>query len=703
MTHGSPDGAEARFRRYATIAAITALLGGLVSLTGVGSADAAGSSYSASFIAAGTRPFAVATDPVTDTVYVTSPTGHELSVINGATRTVTATISLGTAASEPVGAVPVGVAVDSATDTIYVTEQAGTNSNVVVIDGATNAVTTTIKLPADTPFGVAADSTTGTVYVAEEDAELAVIDTATNAVTGTISTGAGTRPVELAVDESSNMIWVANQAGTVVAVNGATDASTSIDLGSSEPTSVAVDPTTDTVYAADFKNGDVAVIDGAKDTLTTTIAAARVYGVAVDPMTDTVYADSYAAPFGTTWVIDGSSNKVADTLSRGGTIVAVDPSTGTAFEAANHPSAVGAWVITPATTNSWSPIPTGSTSAAFNTGQSGSFTITADGLPAPTFAETGTLPTGLTLNPDGTLSGTPAADAGGLYPITVTASNGTAPDATETFDLVVDQPTVITSPDKATFQVGTASRITLTSTGYPGPAAFDEIGILPTDLNVVDTTSGWILGGDPPVASGGVYPITIEAIDGSVVATQPFTLTINEAPSFISVGQATFRAGSVSRFMVSAHGFPKPTFTISGKLPAGVTLNSGHFLVGTPPSNSGGIYHATITATNAIASAKQAFTLTVHQVPAITSGRHATFRVGRHHSFTITSTGFPAARLSERGHLPKGVRFEVRPGGRAILTGAPARTDKRKTYVITIIAGNGIGPSVHETFSLKVS
>lgn len=67
-----------------------------------------------------------------------------------------------------------------------------------------------------------------------------------------------------------------------------------------------------------------------------------------------------------------------------------------------------------------------------------SSTFTASGSPAPTFAVTaGTLPPGLLLNPTtGVLAGTPTTP--GVYiGIQVTASNGTAPNATQTFSLKV--------------------------------------------------------------------------------------------------------------------------------------------------------------------------------------------------------------------------------------------------------------------------
>ncbi|MGD0735485.1 MAG: putative Ig domain-containing protein, partial [Terracidiphilus sp.] len=60
----------------------------------------------------------------------------------------------------------------------------------------------------------------------------------------------------------------------------------------------------------------------------------------------------------------------------------------------------------------------------FTAGTAGSFTLTTTGYPAPTFSETGALPTGVTLSSAGVLSGTPAAGTGGTYSITIQATNG---------------------------------------------------------------------------------------------------------------------------------------------------------------------------------------------------------------------------------------------------------------------------------------
>lgn len=85
------------------------------------------------------------------------------------------------------------------------------------------------------------------------------------------------------------------------------------------------------------------------------------------------------------------------------------------------------------------------TSAGPTAGTAGtpySYTVTASGTPTPTYSITGgTLPTGLGLDAtSGVISGTPTTP--GTYTFTVTASNGTAPDASATYTVVIAAPTV---------------------------------------------------------------------------------------------------------------------------------------------------------------------------------------------------------------------------------------------------------------------
>ena len=93
------------------------------------------------------------------------------------------------------------------------------------------------------------------------------------------------------------------------------------------------------------------------------------------------------------------------------------------------------------------PAITSASSTTFTIGTAGSFTVTTTGLGTMTITETGALPTGVALQTQtaaqktagtATISGTPvAADAGKAFPITITATNGVTPDATQVFTLNV--------------------------------------------------------------------------------------------------------------------------------------------------------------------------------------------------------------------------------------------------------------------------
>ena len=75
----------------------------------------------------------------------------------------------------------------------------------------------------------------------------------------------------------------------------------------------------------------------------------------------------------------------------------------------------------------------------FTVAQANTFTFAATGRPAPTFTvTTGTLPSWATLNATtGVLAGTPPDATGSPFTFTITASNGTTPNATQAFTLIV--------------------------------------------------------------------------------------------------------------------------------------------------------------------------------------------------------------------------------------------------------------------------
>src|SRR2546430_8947253 len=157
--------------------------------------------------------------------------------------------------------------------------------------------------------------------------------------------------------------------------------------------------------------------------------------------------------------------------------------------------------------------------------------------PSATATSPGTRPPGTNSpqNSDGpaTVDGTAPAGSQGSYPINIKASNGTLPDAMQTFTITVqDAPPVleapaITSAASTSFTVGTAGNFTITTTGSPTPTLTLD-GAQPAWLSFVDNTDGTAtLSGTPDAGSDLSYSFTVTARNGvSPVATQDFTLGI---------------------------------------------------------------------------------------------------------------------------------------------------------------------------------
>jgi Putative Ig domain len=173
-----------------------------------------------------------------------------------------------------------------------------------------------------------------------------------------------------------------------------------------------------------------------------------------------------------------------------------------------------------------------------------------------------------------------------------------------------NQPPTITTVNAATFQVGHNGLFQVAATGDPTNFTFSRSGALPGGVSF---SSSGLLSGTPTTGEGGIYTFTITASNGvSPSATQAFTLTVLQAPAITSVNHATFVIGKANSFNVTATGFPTPTITETGPLPAGVTLSPSGLLSGIPAPGTSGVYHFTITASNgALPNATQSFTLTV--------------------------------------------------------------------------------------------
>ena len=190
------------------------------------------------------------------------------------------------------------------------------------------------------------------------------------------------------------------------------------------------------------------------------------------------------------------------------------------------------------------PVFTSASGTTFTSGVAGSFNITAAGYPkvrlellliCPQESVSKTME--MVLPRTATLSGIPGTSTGGTFYLSLAASNGVLPNATQSFTLVIDQTPAITSAASTTFYVGFAGAFTITSSSYP-ISRLTQTGSLPADFAFIDNGNGAAtLSGQPAPGSEGVYPLTITADNGvSPDGTQSFALgSLAEARRSISL------------------------------------------------------------------------------------------------------------------------------------------------------------------------
>ena len=225
----------------------------------------------------GFYPSRLVVNPVTNKIYVVNTCGSDINCGSPGTVTVIDANNHNSTTTVNVGFLPyfkdVFLAVNSVSNQIYV-PNCGTDVNcqsagaVTVIDGATNN-TTTVNMPAGVPYDVAINAITNKIYVSNNSPGMvAVIDGVTNHIIQVVNVGLAARG--LAVDSVTNEIYVVNDCGsdpfcqspgTVTVINGATYSTSLVAVGDG-PESIAVNETTDRIYVPNNADNTVSVIAG---------------------------------------------------------------------------------------------------------------------------------------------------------------------------------------------------------------------------------------------------------------------------------------------------------------------------------------------------------------------------------------------------------------------------------------------------------
>lgn len=229
----------------------------------------------------------IAVNFVTNRVYdlgcnfAVNPPTCSVTVINGATNAVVATVPV--AGTNGIGAQ--GIAVNPATNEIYVSDDM--NYELEVINGNTDA-TSYIRTQNTEMLGLAIDFSTNEVVGAPSGGVLDVFSPSTHSLT---RVPVGEINQDVAVNSFTNRAYVTNNAGTTLGVVNLRNLAvvTNIDVGTA-PNWVCADYLSNLVFVT-TGDGTVVVVNGRTNAVTGTVNAPSSY-IDVNPATRLVYASS---------------------------------------------------------------------------------------------------------------------------------------------------------------------------------------------------------------------------------------------------------------------------------------------------------------------------------------------------------------------------------------------------------------------------
>ncbi len=262
------------------------------------------------------------------------------------------------------------------------------------------------------------------------------------------------------------------------------------------------------------------------------------------------------------------------------------------------------------------------------------------GVPTATWTSTSTLPAGITLNPDGTFSGSPTAATSAMT-IVATLHDGFLRTATTSFTWTVLAGVTAAAPTPAPSSiVGTAiTPVTLTASGGTGsPYTWtDPTGSLPPGLSLATVSNQGKISGTPTQA--GAYPVTVTVTDsGGHTGTATWTWTVGNPPIVATnPGPRTSTKSAPASLSLTYTGGTGAVSWTATSLPPGLSITSAGVISGSPTTVA--TTNVTVTVTDSIhGTSSQTFAWSVVAAPTVTAPATQTSSVTGLVSLPLTTT-----------------------------------------------------------------
>jgi large repetitive protein len=322
-------------------------------------------------------------------------------------------------------------------------------------------------------------------------------------------------------------------------------------------------------------------------------------------------------------------------------------------------------------------------------------TLAASGGTAPlTWAlASGTLPAGLSLATNGTISGTPTVTGTNSFTVRVTDAYGAT--ATRSLSLRVNDGPIVTTTALPGGRISFPYSASLAATGGRTPYTWSlESGALPPGLSLATTGA---ISGTPSLLGTSTATFRVTDRDGKVNRAT-LSITIFSGFTIITTSPALGQVDVAYNYpLATANGSNPITWAIiGGTLPSGLSL-SGSAITGTPTTS--GASSVTIQATDGGGQqTSEVLSFTVVPPPTVSTTALPTGGVGAGYDTTLVASGGLGgyAWSVVSGSLPPGVNLEA--SGR--LRGTPTVGG---TFAFTVQVTDGNGKTATQELSIEVS
>lgn len=212
-------------------------------------------------------------------------------------------------------------------------------------------------------------------------------------------------------------------------------------------------------------------------------------------------------------------------------------------------------------------------------------------------------------------------------------------------------------------------------------------GNLPTGLTIL--TDGTISG--IPTAAG-TFVFTVQAMNSMGYDTKELSILVNPYTNYPNITTNSLQDGILGTFYnqsLTATGITPITWSlVSGSLPTNLTLSTAGVISGLPMT--AGVFNFTIMATNSLGNITKNFSITIFELPTITTTTLSNGFVGTTYNTQLTATGTtPLTWSLETGALPNGLTLSAT----GIISGIPiAAGTSNFTVKVVNSAGSSIKP-----------